>query len=59
METQTLKSVSFVATKKRNEPVVVSFYTKNGKPIAFEAVKKVKTKEGVFFYVKPSNAKKR
>ena len=31
---------------------MVDFYTKKGEPIAFEAVKKIKTKEGVFFYKK-------
>jgi len=44
--------VYFVATKTKQQPVVVNFYTKNGKPVAFEAVKKVRTKEGVFFYKK-------
>ena len=44
--------VYFVATKTKQQPVVVNFYTKKGEPVAFEAVKKVKTKEGVFFYKK-------
>lgn len=52
MATQTKKPVFFVATKKRNEPVVVNFFTKKGEPVAFRAVKKVKTKGGVFFYTK-------
>lgn len=59
MATPTKKQVFFVATKKRNEPVVVNFYTKKGKPVAFESVKRVKTKEGVFFYTKPKTARKR
>ncbi len=44
--------VFFIATKTRQEPVVVNFYTKQGKPVAFAAVQKVKTKEGVRFFAK-------
>lgn len=44
--------VFFIATKTRDEPATVSFYTNKGKPVAFRAVKKVKTKEGVHFYAK-------
>lgn len=51
--------VFFVATKVKKEPVRVSFFTKAGAPVDFEAVKKVKTKEGVRFYVKTSVAKRR
>jgi len=43
--------VFFIATRTRKEPIVVNFYTKKGEPVAFDAVKKVKTKEGVRFYV--------
>ena len=43
--------VFFIATRVRKEPVVVNFYTKKGEPVAFDAVKKVKTKEGVRFYI--------
>lgn len=46
--------VFFIATKTRKEPVVVNFYTKTGKMVSFNAVEKVKTKEGVHFYVKPA-----
>jgi len=46
--------VFFIATRTKKEPVVVNFYTKKGEPVAFEAVKKVKTKEGVQFYAKPA-----
>ena len=42
--------VFFIATKTRQEPVVVSFYTKKGKPVDSEAVERVKTKDGVHFY---------
>ena len=44
--------VFFIATKTRKEPVVVNFYTKGGKLVSFDAVQKVKTKEGVNFYAK-------
>lgn len=44
--------VFFIATKTRKEPVVVNFYTKNGKLVSFNAVQKVKTKTGVNFYAK-------
>ena len=49
------KQVFFIATKLKNKPVNVSFYTKAGERVAFESVKKVKTKEGVHFV---SNVKK-
>ena len=44
--------VFFIATKTRKEPVVVNFYTQTGKLVSFDAVQKVKTKEGVNFYAK-------
>ena len=44
--------VFFIATKTHKEPVEVNFYTKKGERISFEAVEKVKTKEGVHFYAK-------
>ena len=46
--------VFFIATKTHKEPVVVNFYTKTGKMVSFDAVQKVKTKEGVHFYTKTS-----
>jgi len=44
--------VFFIATKTRNEPVVVDFYTKKCKPVSFNAVEKVRTKGGVHFFTK-------
>ncbi|MEK9132252.1 MAG: hypothetical protein AAB606_00890 [Patescibacteria group bacterium] len=47
--------VFFIATKTRKEPVVVNFYTKTDHLVSFDAVQKVKTKEGVNFYAKHAN----
>jgi len=44
--------VFFIATKTHKEPVIVNFYTKTGRVVSFNAVHKVKTKEGVNFYTK-------
>ncbi|MBI4215388.1 MAG: hypothetical protein HY602_01540 [Parcubacteria group bacterium] len=49
-KTTTKTPVFFIATKTKQEPAIVHFYTKKGEPVAFHAVKKVKTKEGVHFY---------
>ena len=57
MNNITKTPVFFVATRARNKPMSVNFYTKTGKRVAFEAVKKVKTKEGVHFYAEPPKAK--
>lgn len=46
--------VFFIATKAHKEPVAVNFYTKKGERVSFDAVQKVKTKEGVHFYAKPA-----
>lgn len=54
MATKAKTPVFFVATKTKKEPVIVNFYTKKGEPVAFRAVEKVKTKEGVHFYAKTS-----
>lgn len=59
MATKTKTPVFFIATKVKKDPVVVNFYTKRGEPIAFRAVKKVKTKEGVHFYAKIPKSKNR
>ena len=50
--------VYFIATKPKKEPVVVNFYTKKGERVAFKAVKKTKTKEGVRFYAESAKAEK-
>ncbi len=55
-KTTTKTPVFFIATKTRKEPVVVNFYTKKGEPVAFRAVKKIQTKEGVRFYAKTSKS---
>ena len=51
--------VFFIATRTRKEPVVVNFYTKTGRAVSFDAVQKVKTKEGVHFYTETSKSKQR
>jgi hypothetical protein len=43
------KSVTFVATQYRKEPVRVSFYTKDGKRVSFATDRKVGHKEVVQF----------
>jgi len=53
-QTITKTPVFFIATKTRKEPVVVNFYTKTGKMVSFNAVERVKTKEGIHFYAKPT-----
>ena len=51
--------VFFVATKTKREPVHIQFFTKKGEPVSFDAVKKIKTKEGVqFFTARPKNRKR-
>ncbi|HEX9722013.1 MAG TPA: hypothetical protein VGA53_01990 [Candidatus Paceibacterota bacterium] len=59
MATKAKTPVFFIATKTKQQPVVVNFYTKKGDPVAFNAVKKVKTKEGVQFYADSQKTKKR
>lgn len=44
------KEVYFIATKYKNQPVDVAFYTKDGKKVAFETVEKKRKKEGVRFF---------
>ena len=53
------KQVFFIATKAKKEPAEVSFYTKKGERVTFDAVKKVRTKEGVQFYAEPGKLRKR
>lgn len=45
------EKVHFIATRYRNEPLDVSFYTKDGKLVAWEAIEKKRTKEGVKLFV--------
>ncbi len=54
MAKATKTPVFFIATKTHKEPVVVNFYTKTGRMVAFDAVQKIKTKEGVHFFEKSS-----
>ena len=44
------REVYFIATKYKNRPVDVTFYTKDGKRVAFEAVEKKRTRKGVQFF---------
>lgn len=48
------KNVSFVATRYRNKPVKVNFYTKSGERVSFRATEKAPVKERVSFRVKSS-----
>ncbi len=53
------KKVYFIATKYKSKPMRVAFYTKSGEKVAFEAVKKVRTKDGVSFYTSGNRAARR
>ena len=46
------QKVQFIATKYKNRRVKINFYTKGGKMVEFNAVKKVPTKAKVEFYIK-------
>ena len=46
--------VYFIATKTKQQPAVVNFYTESGEPVAYKAVKKVETNQGTQFYVPSS-----
>lgn len=43
----TKKSVYFIATRYKNEPVKVDFYTQSGEHVPFDAVERKRTKFGV------------
>ena len=43
------KTITFVATKYKNKPVEVAFYTKNGNEVNFIAREKVPVKEMIRF----------
>jgi hypothetical protein len=49
-QTAKKKEAYFIATKQKNRPMNVTFYTKDGKKVAFGAVEKKHTKEGVQFF---------
>lgn len=46
------KQVTFIATKYKDKPVQVSFYTKTGEKVKFTAVEKAPMKERVSFKTK-------
>jgi hypothetical protein len=46
------KAVTFIATKYKNKPTQVSFYTKQGERVKFAATEKVPSKTRVSFRVK-------
>lgn len=50
--------VFFIATKPKKEPAVVNFYTQKGERVAFRAVKRIKTREGVQFFTEADRARK-
>ena len=50
--------VTFIATKYKNKPTQVNFYAKNGQRVSFDAVEKVRTKQGVEFYTDVSRRTK-
>ena len=47
MTNQLKKPVTFIATQYKNEPVNVSFYTKEGKEFKFTGSRKVPKKAGI------------
>jgi hypothetical protein len=49
--------VFFIATRFKDRPVKLGFYTGKGQPVAFEDVQKVKTKHGIQLFVRPRKAK--
>lgn len=57
MAKATKTPVFFIATKTKKEPARVSFFTKAGKQVSFDAVEKIKTKEGIHFYAKTTKKK--
>ena len=49
MTNQLKKPVTFIATRYKNQPVDVSFYTKKGEKVTFTANEKAPVKERVRF----------
>lgn len=52
MATKVKTPVFFIATRIRKNPIKVSFFTRAGKPVDSDDVKRVRTKKGVRLYVK-------
>ena len=50
----TKKTVTFIATRYKDEPINVSFYTKEGEKVRFTATEKVPVKARVQFRAKKS-----
>jgi len=48
----TKKNISFIATKYKNEPVNIRFYTKSGENVSFSAKQKTPVKVIVRFKTK-------
>ncbi len=46
------KKVTFIATQYKNQPVNISFYTKDGEKIRFTATEKAPVRERVTFRAK-------
>lgn len=46
-KTTAKKEVYFIATRYRNQPVKVDFYTQTGEHVPFDAVERKRTKLGV------------
>lgn len=42
--------VYFIATKIKQQPAVVNFYTKEGKYVSRQDVERIETKQGTEFY---------
>lgn len=42
--------VYFIATKIKQQPAVVNFYTEEGKYVSRQDVERVETKQGIQFY---------
>lgn len=47
----TKKEVFFIATRYKNHPASVDFFTKTGSHVPYEVVQKERTREGIRFYV--------
>ncbi|MFA6474662.1 MAG: hypothetical protein WCV88_00490 [Patescibacteria group bacterium] len=52
------KPVTFIASHIENQPMVIDFYTKEGKFVEPTTVKKEKTKAGINLYVESVREKR-